>query len=287
MTEIELQDWIDFALAHPFAQKWPESQIRRFVNDLTSSPEFVYRVSDEHGKACLAVLVDRINNRGNDAILEVIGMRPGAREEEILAGLLTTAKLNLIHERDGIEMTFPQSKVFAQNFTHQNQMNRYYDAFDMRVENFPQFPAEIEVEEPTSSDDREFHALVKASFAESLDASIPDFDTWLKARKAANPETARSWITREGSKIIGYLNLGFAPELEPEVRTVGVDAAYRGRGIGRRLIEHALNFLRKRNQNACTLTVSAQNENALALYESLGFRETGRTTVYRWARNRP
>lgn len=52
-----------------------------------------------------------------------------------------------------------------------------------------------------------------------------------------------------------------------------VDAAYRGRGIGRRLVEHA-----RAMHSVLTTDVNEQNPQALGFYERLGFRVTGRSS---------
>ena len=55
---------------------------------------------------------------------------------------------------------------------------------------------------------------------------------------------------------------------------LGVDPAWRGRGIGEALIAHLLTPERTRGARTAVLDVSAENPRAQALYERLGFRVT-------------
>ena len=61
--------------------------------------------------------------------------------------------------------------------------------------------------------------------------------------------------------------------------TIGVDPAYQGRGIGRRLLDELLNFA---GDAVVHLEVRTDNAAALGLYRSVGFTEVGlRRRYYR------
>jgi [ribosomal protein S18]-alanine N-acetyltransferase len=82
--------------------------------------------------------------------------------------------------------------------------------------------------------------------------------------------------------LIGYggiSRLGRTPPFEYEVHTVGVDPAYQGRGIGRRLLDELLNFAAGA---VVHLEVRTDNDAAIALYRSVGFTQVGlRKRYYR------
>ena len=85
-----------------------------------------------------------------------------------------------------------------------------------------------------------------------------------------------------GDPLIGYggiSRLGRTPPFEYEVHTIGVDPAYQGRGIGRRLLDELLNI----TEGAVVhLEVRTDNATAIALYRSVGFTEVGlRRRYYR------
>ncbi|CPR13369.1 ribosomal-protein-alanine acetyltransferase [Mycobacterium bohemicum DSM 44277] len=87
---------------------------------------------------------------------------------------------------------------------------------------------------------------------------------------------------RAGGEVVGYAGisrLGRTPPFEYEIHTIGVDPAYQGRGIGRRLLEQLLEFA---DGGAVYLEVRTDNEPAIALYRSAGFEQVGlRRRYYR------
>lgn len=87
---------------------------------------------------------------------------------------------------------------------------------------------------------------------------------------------------RTADTLVGYAGiakLGRKPPFEYEVHTIGVDPAYQGRGIGRRLLEELLKFA---DGGVVYLEVRTDNEPAIALYRSVGFEQIGvRKRYYR------
>jgi [ribosomal protein S18]-alanine N-acetyltransferase len=87
---------------------------------------------------------------------------------------------------------------------------------------------------------------------------------------------------RIGETLVGYAGisrLGRRPPFEYEVHTIGVDPAYQGQGIGRRLLNGLLDFA---DGGAVYLEVRTDNEAAIALYHSVGFTQIGlRKRYYR------
>jgi ribosomal protein S18 acetylase RimI-like enzyme len=63
------------------------------------------------------------------------------------------------------------------------------------------------------------------------------------------------------------------------IQNLGVMPAYRGRGLGRALLVQALQGFRRRGLGRAILEVTAQNDAAVRLYRSIGFR--CRKTVYK------
>lgn len=87
---------------------------------------------------------------------------------------------------------------------------------------------------------------------------------------------------RVGGTLVGYAGisrLGRTPPYEHEVHTIGVDPAYQGQGIGRRLFDELLTFA---DGGVVYLEVRTDNEAAIALYRSVGFEQIGvRRSYYR------
>lgn len=87
---------------------------------------------------------------------------------------------------------------------------------------------------------------------------------------------------REAELLVGYggiSRLGRTPPFEYEIHTIGVDPAYQGRGIGRRMLDALLQIAA---DSVVHLEVRTDNEPAIALYRSVGFTEVGlRRRYYR------
>lgn len=101
--------------------------------------------------------------------------------------------------------------------------------------------------------------------------------------KAVIPPTA----LRKDERIIGFLDLKI-DEREPnhgEINTIGLLPEFRGMGFGKLLLEEAICQLSERGVMKFSLSVSANNENALHLYQQFGFVVQEKSTVYRWKRN--
>ncbi len=80
---------------------------------------------------------------------------------------------------------------------------------------------------------------------------------------------------RAAALLVGYAGIARlrrTPPFEYEVHTIGVDPAYQGRGIGRRLLADLLDFA---DGGVVHLEVRTDNAAAIALYRDLGFVEVG------------
>jgi [ribosomal protein S18]-alanine N-acetyltransferase len=87
---------------------------------------------------------------------------------------------------------------------------------------------------------------------------------------------------RADGVLVGYAGisrLGRRPPFEYEVHTIGVEPAYQGLGIGRRLLDDLLAFA---DGSVVYLEVRTDNTAAISLYESVGFVRMGvRKRYYR------
>ncbi|MGV0851758.1 ribosomal protein S18-alanine N-acetyltransferase [Mycolicibacterium phlei] len=87
---------------------------------------------------------------------------------------------------------------------------------------------------------------------------------------------------RHEGKLVGYAGiarLGRKKPYEYEIHTIGVDPAYQGRGIGKRMLA---DLLAEAGDGVVFLEVRTDNEPAIKLYESFGFVNVGlRKRYYR------
>ena len=94
-------------------------------------------------------------------------------------------------------------------------------------------------------------------------------------------EGAAIFVVQSESKVVGYITtwidrdggMGFIPNL-------AVDVAHRQQGLGRRLIQHALDHFRQLGVSHVRIETLEQNQVGQQLYPSLGFREVARQIHY-------
>ena len=87
----------------------------------------------------------------------------------------------------------------------------------------------------------------------------------------------------DGEAVMGMLTVGIY--LSPTgskawIEDVVVDDMFRGRGLGRKLVAHAIDYCKSQNINTLMLTSNPKRVAANALYQSLGF-ERKETNVYK------
>jgi len=90
---------------------------------------------------------------------------------------------------------------------------------------------------------------------------------------------ARSWVVRSGPQLVGYICLWEIGH-EIHVTNIAVHPSFRRRGAARALLERTLDDARAAGAELVFLEVRPTNSEALALYESMGFRVIGRRKGY-------
>lgn len=94
---------------------------------------------------------------------------------------------------------------------------------------------------------------------------------------ARNPDTC--FVAVEKDRIIGAILSGHDGR-RGHISHTAVSPDYQRRGVGKQLVENALNALKELGINKVTLVVFADNEKGNAFWEKIGF--TGRTDlIYR------
>ena len=135
-------------------------------------------------------------------------------------------------------------------------------------------------------DTQKTRVIIRSMRGEDVDAVLTiereSFgDPW--ARSAFIEGMAEQWsacfVALSEGVLIGYIcGLGVADELH--IYNLAVQEAFRGRGIGRRLLKTAENWARRRGKLCVILDVRESNEAARALYASAGYGQIGRRRRY-------
>jgi ribosomal protein S18 acetylase RimI-like enzyme len=103
---------------------------------------------------------------------------------------------------------------------------------------------------------------------------------WRKARHvdedvAANPQGV--FVAEADGRVVGYISTRIDREAgKGRIPNLVVSAAFRGQGLGRRLIELALEYFREQGLAYAVIETMAQNEVGRHLYPACGFQEVAR-----------
>ena len=81
------------------------------------------------------------------------------------------------------------------------------------------------------------------------------------------------FLAMDGETVIGTAGLWKENDSAYELIKMGVDSAYRGRGIGKILLEKCIDEARKRKAAKILLFSNSQLQTALGLYKKYGFHD--------------
>ncbi|MBE0681148.1 MAG: ribosomal protein S18-alanine N-acetyltransferase [Anaerolineales bacterium] len=93
-----------------------------------------------------------------------------------------------------------------------------------------------------------------------------------------NP-ASRCWVTELDGRVVGMLVAWLIVD-EIHIATIATHPDFRGRGIGRNLLSHALRSAMDEGVVKSFLEVRESNEVARKMYRSFGFMEDGRRKEY-------
>ena len=107
---------------------------------------------------------------------------------------------------------------------------------------------------------------------------------WRKARHVDEDVVAHAagiFVAESGGEVLGYISTRLDRESgKGRIPNLAVAANARGRGIGRGLIEHALEYFRAEGMALAVIETMASNPIGQSLYPSFGFEEVGRQIHY-------
>ena len=110
----------------------------------------------------------------------------------------------------------------------------------------------------------------------ALDDATWSFDVTPSPRSSVPSSIDGMLVAEDDGEIVGYVAVGRATRLESnqhvaDIRGLAVAPDHQGRGLGRALVQAALDAARERGARKVTLRLLAPNTAARALYESCGF----------------
>ncbi|TFV80894.1 GNAT family N-acetyltransferase [Microbacterium sp. dk485] len=131
-------------------------------------------------------------------------------------------------------------------------------------------------------DDPRTRALVSAHLSGMRAASPPESVHALEMAGLQHPDVTL-WSAEVDDRIAGIAALSRLDDTSGEIKSMRVDEAFLGRGIGRALLHHVMGAARKRGMTRLWLETGSTDEFLAArrLYESEGFIPCGPFGKYR------
>ena len=83
------------------------------------------------------------------------------------------------------------------------------------------------------------------------------------------------WVLVDGDRVVGTVAVVPHSPSEVEIKRVYLDASLRGKGVGRKLVEHAIAWAVERGHTRAALWSDVKFTRAHAMYERLGFVRVG------------
>jgi len=119
--------------------------------------------------------------------------------------------------------------------------------------------------------DQTFEAYVAGGLAEFVQSFSPDEDG--------------IWVAEAKGRVIGSVAIVGHSEADAQLRWFLVHPDYRRLGVGKELLENAVQFCRERRYKAVFLWTTSELVVAGHLYTCLGFRKTEEKTHKIWGKN--
>ena len=89
--------------------------------------------------------------------------------------------------------------------------------------------------------------------------------------KNYNPQIDKVWICEHANQIIGFLLLMHRENNVAQLRYFYIEPAYRGIGLGKKLIELFIRFLNEKGYQSCYLWTTDELYTAASIYKKHGF----------------
>jgi GNAT superfamily N-acetyltransferase len=120
----------------------------------------------------------------------------------------------------------------------------------------------------------------REGFRELVAATLTEFGFRLDPaldRDLSEPESFYDavWVALDGDEVVGTVAMRRIGDREAELKRMYLVPRWRGHGLGRRLLEVALDWARRERIRAVRLDTSERMETAQRLYEAAGFRRAG------------
>lgn len=109
-------------------------------------------------------------------------------------------------------------------------------------------------------------------------------DTFRTFAAAYSPRKDRLWLAEAGTGPVGSIAILGHSQTTAQLRWFLIHPLYRGRGLGWRMFNEALDFCRERRYDNVFLLTTSDQQAAIHMYEKAGFVKTEETPLRVWGR---
>lgn len=212
----------------------------------------------------------------------VIAVRPDVRRRGIGSGLVRAAEQTLTAKGQRLLLWLPDENPGAAAFCAAIGYRHHSSLWQMRLATIadvtsPEMPAGFELVSVDRVRVEEYVALFNEAFASHPTplSVTPKLVRWVHERPEFDPSSIGVLRTRDGHELVGFCRIRLHGKDEPgEIALIGVRPGWRGRGLGRWLLQWGLAQLSAGGYPGAGLSVESENDDALALYERAGFART-------------
>lgn len=258
----------------------------RLLLSLTSAADGVIVVGDGDGIRQVATVVDRTRNAANSAGLETLGMRgrlpADAYRELVVESAVAFARAS---DRSVLHVELAPALLpadEAEAVLLREGFARAYDTYEMRRPRSaapaagPELPAGWSWSRLDVARAGAAHAALGDAFKDAVATHLIPVEDF---RKGIASGTVIWYVLQDGDRIAGLIRI-VAHGDSGELRIVARVPAYRGCGVGPRLVAEGLRLLQAGGAGDIDLSVDAANDRALDLYRRFGFEVVARAPVF-------
>ncbi|MBS0351170.1 MAG: GNAT family N-acetyltransferase [Proteobacteria bacterium] len=285
MLELEIQpfdlskenDLLQFIESHPWKPQWSEGYVKEFIRLLISAPDLIFELYSKHQRIAAAVLIDQVQNRGNNALLEFLGLDKHYSVGQIYTLGIQLAKNRLPKYRSGIEVTVHESLHEVDTLLLEQEFTPYYEFLEMscNIDIAHSNNKSNNIYQLTEEDYTEFYEDMVESFTQNIEIWTPNYEDGKLLL-----QDCQTWVYKEDGKIVGFLIIADIKNKTGEIRAIGVLPHLRSKRIGIKLLSFSLGYFAKMGIATCFSYVV--NKKNIKMLQKLGFTVVDSYTVYCW-----
>ncbi|MET3028540.1 bifunctional helix-turn-helix transcriptional regulator/GNAT family N-acetyltransferase [Flavobacterium sp. UW10123] len=227
--------------------------LKRFIKE-----NLIERVASEEDKRAFDI---KLTDSGTE-LLSVLNAKSENKIEGKIEKLNSSEKEILVDSMNTVRNLLTENKITREDITYRHNITPGDIGYIIYLHGF------IYGNESNFSND--FEKYVIKTFYDFLEKYSPEND--------------RIWMAEYNNKIVGCVAIVHQPNEEGQLRWFLLDPAFRGLGIGKKLLTEAVDFCKeKKFKNVFLLTTNLQDK-ALQMYKMVGFELTQSEEVQEWGK---